>query len=310
MDKILNENLFLLEFLVDEVNLHPGVIPCELEYAAGETCMSIQFLDNDPLDICEAEFNQDCCTPDQTMKNGKSCLFAISPKQIDDVMKRFDLDVSIYKKLMYGVEPNKVKLGTSKISLEALFNEILQALKDDPESGTVSKTLKDIYPIIPLQLGDKCCIGDIVVFVRMSCFGKLIVTQFQMNLQEKSVFFKDKEGKSVYKYRKACSPEMQGQECIGTCPGADLCADQTFVSPCGPQPCYMPCFPPQVPCGPPPTIGYCGPPNPCSFPPCSMTNLGVPEPCGPCGPCGPMPPCPTFPPPSCCQDICAEMSGR
>lgn len=57
MDKILSENLFLLEFLVDKVDLKPGAVPKEIADVAGETCVSFRFLDNDPLDVCEEDFN-------------------------------------------------------------------------------------------------------------------------------------------------------------------------------------------------------------------------------------------------------------
>lgn len=209
MDKIISENLFLLEFLVDKVNLTPGAVPREISDVAGETCVSFKFLDNDPLDICEADFTpqRDYNHDSGNMKNGKSCLFAISPQQVNDAMKKFDVEVAIFKKLTNGCLPDKLQIGHSVVPISFMFNEILQLVQQKAEAGTVSRTLKETFPISGQSCGN---IGAIGVFIRMSCFGKLIVTQFQMNLEEKSVFFKDKEGRSLYKYRKASRQEASG----------------------------------------------------------------------------------------------------
>lgn len=164
----------------------------------------------------------------------------------------------------------------------------------------------------------------------MSCFGKLIVTQFQMNLQEKSVFFKDKEGKSVYKYRKSCQAGG-GPDCMDSCPGPEACTtDKSCFVGCNPPPFYPSCTPPPSCCPPPPQSCCppmptpccppqscfpppCPPPScnfpPCSFPPCTPNPCYPPDPCNACAAVG----CPSSPPPadnSCYQEIGAEMNGN
>lgn len=82
-------------------------------------------------------------------------------------------------------------------------------------SSPTAKTLKDVFDVNDTQ-GN--LIGKISVYIRMSCFGKLIVTQFQMNLDDKSVLFKDKEGKSLYRYKKAGKKKEDGRGEMGKKP--------------------------------------------------------------------------------------------
>lgn len=114
MDKIVTENLFLLEFLVDSVTLDKK---CECDAPPGETCVSFQFLDNAPLDVCEADFNpkRDMKGGDrETVKSGKSCLFSLSPEQAAAGTEQFDICVSVTKKMQPGWLPEKVELGTAQ----------------------------------------------------------------------------------------------------------------------------------------------------------------------------------------------------
>ncbi|KAJ8952974.1 hypothetical protein NQ317_012139 [Molorchus minor] len=215
MDKIATENLFLLEFLVDKVELNQK---CQCDAPPSETCVSFQFLDNAPLDVCEADF-----TPkrnyredtDTTTKSGKSCLFSLSPDQADICLDTFDINVTIWRKMLPGWLPEKVEIGQALISIGkytgslstvagghvlTFFGELITCVESSDGSVPTAKTLKDDFEITN-DRGDSQ--GKITIYIRMSCFGKLIITQFQMNLDEKSVLFKDKEGKSLYRYKKA-----------------------------------------------------------------------------------------------------------
>ncbi|KAK5642727.1 hypothetical protein RI129_008894 [Pyrocoelia pectoralis] len=203
MDKIVTENLFLLEFLVDNVHLDSSVVR-GVGDVPGDTCVSVQFLDNPPLDICEDDFaprrrySQDC----SNVKSGKSCLFSLTPTQANEALRQFDVYVTVFKKMQQSEESsNKVQVGTSLISIVNLFTELIASVSVPAnENGPTAKTLKDTFQIVN-DVGQY--VGDIGMYIRMSCFGKLIVTQFQMNLDDKSVLFKDKEGHSLYRYKKA-----------------------------------------------------------------------------------------------------------
>lgn len=210
MEKIAKENLFLLEFLVDKCVINPEAITKEIAKNDGETCVCFKFLDNDPLDVCEADFSpkSDYTQEDNGMKSGKSCLFALTPVQAEEASKSFNIDVSVFKKMPNDAMPDKVQIGTATIPVVSIFNEIIALLQSGAKSETVSRTLKDAFDVKDPK--DEV-VGNISAFIRMSCFGKLIVTQFQMNLKDKSVFFKDNEGKSLYKYRKATKGENKRQ---------------------------------------------------------------------------------------------------
>lgn len=111
MDKIATENLFLLEFLVDSVNLNKK---CQCDAPPGETCVSFQFLDNAPLDVCEADFTPSRnlrADTNESVKSGKSCLFSLSPEQASVATDQFDICVSVMKKMQPGWLPEKVEIG-------------------------------------------------------------------------------------------------------------------------------------------------------------------------------------------------------
>lgn len=203
MDKFTSENLILLEFLVDQVTLDYHVQQ-ELKRMVAETCVCFQFLDNAQLCVCEEDFAPKkkslATAPNEgNLKNGKSCLFSLTPRQAEEATRQFDIHVEVMKKMQPGVLPDKIVIGESLISIVNLFNELVASIADSGESP-VAKTLKDCFKINNTA-GE--LVGHISVYIRMSCFGKLIVTQFQMNLEDKSCQFKGKEGHFLFKYNKA-----------------------------------------------------------------------------------------------------------
>lgn len=59
---VATENLFLLEFLVDKVCIDPKWgLQDNLVGLTGETCVQFRFLNNEPLDVCEADFTPKNC---------------------------------------------------------------------------------------------------------------------------------------------------------------------------------------------------------------------------------------------------------
>ncbi|KAK4877241.1 hypothetical protein RN001_009747 [Aquatica leii] len=186
---------------------------------AGDTCVSVQFLDNPPLDICEDDFTpkRKYSRDSNNVKSGKSCLFSLTPAQAEEAIYQFDVYVRVCKKMKAGVMPEKIQVGNSLISIVNLFNELISSVNlPTNESSPTAKTLKDVF-----QISNTCgqIVGDIGMYIRMSCFGKLIVTQFQMNLDDKSVLFKDKEGHSLYRYKKAGKGDVQESR-TPSCPKA------------------------------------------------------------------------------------------
>lgn len=185
----LRENLFLLEFMIDEVFMHPGCVASELEHAPGNLCIKFKFLENPPIEICVEDYKPQCCYTPPTKKNGKSCLFPI-PEVLNEVLaEQFNVNVTVFKRLSIGKKRN-FKIGLTKIPLGNVFASLLEDMKEKPEETTISRTVMDIYPVVPKKLINKCCIGNITAYIRLTSLGKVLITQFQMNLQEKSVFYK------------------------------------------------------------------------------------------------------------------------
>lgn len=286
MDNITTENLFLLEFLVDSINLANG---CDCDKPPGETCVSFQFLDNAPLDVCENDFGPKPGYGSETenVKSGKSCLFSLTPEQAEDATKQFDVYVSILRKMKPGWLPESVQIGNTLISIANVFNELIESVGCGCDTSPCAKTLKDTFAITNTAKEE---IGTIGVYIRMSCFGKLIVTQFQMNLADKSVLFKDKEGHSLYRYKKASKSPASNQQ------------PQQQPPPSSMGPCNPGC--PEVPCQPPPQQQpYIPPCNECGVPPNQAMTQPQMEP-----PCGVQQP--PEDPSRCYQEIGATMGGN
>lgn len=198
IDKLSSENLFLLEFLVDSVDLKSK---CDCDTPPGDTCVEFQFLDNEPLNVCETDFLPNKHQAGDTdIKSGKSCLFSLDPQQVDEACRNFDVMVSVFKKMQPGWLPETITLGAALISITNLFIELIKCVQIQENQAPAAKTLKDTFKLLNVK---NDVVGTISIYVRMSCFGKLIVTQFQMNVDDKSVLFKDMGGQSLYRYKKA-----------------------------------------------------------------------------------------------------------
>lgn len=257
------ENLFLLEFLVDKVHIDPTAArQSQMAGLYGESCVQFQFLNNAPLDVCEADFSpkNNYAAEGGTFKSGKSILFSLTPDQAQQAVKDFAIHVYVFKKLEGNAMPDKMPVGETDIQIVDQFNELLKQINDNSTGQPAAKVIKDTFKLIG---PGETSMGTISVFIRISCFGKLIVTQFQMNLEDRSVLFKDNQGSSMYRYRKTskddkpCSPPnctdwndaIRGKQCaIPNCPPSPPCCEGDGYSPS----CYQPAAPCCIPPPPPP----------------------------------------------------------
>ena len=177
MEKLATENLFLLEFLVDDVKMDGR---CDCDTPPGEHCVSFQFLDNDPLEVCEADFSPARkYGREENIKSGKSCLFSLTPEQVQKALEVFDVMITVFKKMQPGWLPEKICIGSALVSIANLFVELIRCVELQAEQGPSAKTLKDTFKLLD-SVGT--CVGKVSIYVRMSCFGKLIVTQFQVEI--------------------------------------------------------------------------------------------------------------------------------
>jgi len=87
--------------------------------------------------------------------------------------------------------------GTHQIQTRDLINALLtrQIFQMETTCRTMKKTFK-----ISTTRGQ--CMGEVTVYIRVSCFGKKIITQFQIPQSGKSYLFKGIDDSTVFQCKK------------------------------------------------------------------------------------------------------------
>lgn len=201
------EKLYLLEILVDSLDIDQTKLEdLTPEDAAGTelvgNCVIFQFLNHPPLEICSEDFCSDesklesQCHVD--FRNGKSCLFSLN--RCARRLKYFKIRVHVLRK---RDDPPHYYIAKGCITLDERFLKILnsaQSNSDDP----LSECVKDQYELCNFKNEP---IGKLIVFIRLSCFGKMIVTQFHITDEEKEGFlFKGNVNETVKSCNKIEDP--------------------------------------------------------------------------------------------------------
>lgn len=169
------DGLFLLEVLIDKVVFVKSPCFSDRDF---RTCVSITCAGVEPLEICDDESGS-CAAKSggpfvKNFNNGKSCLFSLTEEDIKAAMSKFPINVSVFKALPCGCLPTKIVLGEAVIDMTKEFVQARNQFMADPAHVT-HQALKDSFRIV----GSEGESGEIVMFLRISCFGKLIVTRFQ-----------------------------------------------------------------------------------------------------------------------------------
>ncbi|XP_031828395.2 uncharacterized protein LOC116425175 [Nomia melanderi] len=193
------QQLFLIEFLVDRVKI-PVIKAMQDELLPACTCVSFQILSLPAIDICQEALTDSCGCNDgdtQIFKKGKSCLFALPSIVLQKPLTTFPIKMSVYKKLPPGVLPDVMTIGCHQIEARALLNAVLsqQVFKVPNPCQTIKDTFK-----ITTATGQ--CVGTVTVYVRASCFGRKIVTQFQIPHNRKPYLFKGADDSPVFQCKK------------------------------------------------------------------------------------------------------------
>lgn len=212
------EMLFLIEFLVDSMLLKPenmsleDMDPCLLQ---GQTCLVMTFLHYPPMAICEADLDPCRQTGGKFIRfnAGKSLMFALSESEFENPTQVF-LNVFAYKMLPHGSVPNKLPIGMAKICLIELFKQVFNKVEQKPDKLPVSKSIKDQYTL--MGLAKKCPTAEVTIYIRLSCLGQNVVTEFQRGNECDPFLFKSKESKKIYE----CKPKEMplGDEAEDLCP--------------------------------------------------------------------------------------------
>lgn len=175
-----------------------------------------QILSLPPIDICQEALTDGCgCVEGDTQvfKKGKSCLFALPSIVLQRPLTTFPIKLSVYKKLPPGVLPDVMLIGSYQIEAKAIINAVLsqQVFKIPNPCQTIKDTFK-----ITTTTGQ--CVGSVTVYIRASCFGKKIITQFQIPHNRKPYLFKGANDSPVFQCKKIPS------ECYTPAPVKCTCA--------------------------------------------------------------------------------------
>lgn len=195
------EKLFLMEVLVDSLLISNSSINLDKDLLENltDTCVLFQFLHYPPLVVCESDFMGTIGAGREdnshvTFKSGKSCFFSLRTPKGPILPVPFEVKMSVLRRLKEGVLPDKLEVGKTTIKMNDEFTELLNADKNC-ESLPLSKSKKGVFEI---QDGFGKTVGSVTAFIRVSCFGKLIITQFSMNKEdEQSFLFKGMDVKQV-----------------------------------------------------------------------------------------------------------------
>lgn len=171
-----NDGLFLLEVLIDKIVFAKSPCFSDKDF---RTCVLIECPAVDALEICDDEPGS-CVAKSggpfvKTFNTGKSCLFSLKESDITSAMASFPVKVSVYKSLPCGCLPTKINMGEATIDMTKEFVHARNKQLEDPNSVNY-QALKDSFRIVGPDGGES---GEIVMFMRISSFGSLIVTRFQ-----------------------------------------------------------------------------------------------------------------------------------
>ncbi|RZF48289.1 hypothetical protein LSTR_LSTR014495 [Laodelphax striatellus] len=183
--------LFLLEFFIDNIEIRNSSLIFG-ENNDGQICVSFQFFSYPVTSICEEDFTPKTRTLSKTskinFKSGKSCLFSQNSPQISN-MSDFDLKINVSQKLTNNDgESYCIPVGTAVVSLGGSFMKIMRN-STNGNNGSDSSPLFSIAQdefVLRDELDKE--IGTILAFVRLSCFGQLIITQFQLGTEKQYMF--------------------------------------------------------------------------------------------------------------------------
>ncbi|CAG9558306.1 unnamed protein product [Danaus chrysippus] len=171
-----DDGLFLLEVLVDKIVFVKSPCFSDKDF---RTCVNIECPGVEPLEICDDEPN--ACVAKSSgpfiklFNNGKSCLFSLKQSEISAALNKFPVQVTVYKSLPCGCLPTKIIMGECTIDMTKEFVEARNTFLEDPTNVSY-QALKDSFRIVG---PDDAETGEIVMFLRISCFGNMIITRFQ-----------------------------------------------------------------------------------------------------------------------------------
>lgn len=194
--KFENEQLYMLEILVDCLNLCPEKIINNEEH---DLMIRVNFIDFTSVDIIAEELAQLKRKESKNKKRrfsdecinyeGKTCLFVRTPSNLIRSIKSNPLSVEIYQNLR-GENRNlrddagQVLICAATAFLPTYFCDCITMAKDKTDGLSKPYTQMQVYTLTDEQ-GHPC--GSISMYLRLSCFGSSIINH--LTLHKKSYVF-------------------------------------------------------------------------------------------------------------------------
>jgi hypothetical protein len=101
------------------------------------------------------------------------------------------VDVAVHKKLPLEYLPGQALDGNTSRQMSDLCNGTVQLAQNIPQRVPISRALKNIFTQNNQSIN---CVEQFKVLTRLSFFGNLIVTQFELGLTGRPFLFKDSDG--------------------------------------------------------------------------------------------------------------------
>lgn len=202
-----SDSLFLLEVLVKEVNYAYDKINLDKQFLSSleETCVLVKFLHYPPMEIRQegCDYN----SPRIVMGSGKSCLFSMNRNSFSQTQK-LNAVLNVVRMCPAGSKTKCITMGKGCIDLTKNFLQLFRQ-----SCSSASPVTKCVNEVVTL-LNDECMdIGCVSVFLRLSCFGNQITTQFKMGSGDRSSF--------VFKGEDPNDNLNVPSECFKVCKGDD-----------------------------------------------------------------------------------------
>lgn len=187
------ERLFLLEFFVDTVYVKNSSVE---DVKDSTLCVSFKFLYYPVMLVCEEDFVPKTKSlskgTDVVFKSGKSCLFSLRTDPSTNMPPEFDLTIRVIQNMKESNPPGKSLVGESIVKMGSSFTNLM--VNSSASSLPTAYVKQDTFP---LKDRDGQHVGNLAAFIRLSCFGKLIVTQFQL-ADSKNYMFKGTDPKKIF----------------------------------------------------------------------------------------------------------------
>ena len=186
-----NEQLFLLEILIERIVLRRSI--AEQIYPTRDTALplsvKVKFINISQIEIDQEEFQDHeglTAASVGDFSTGKSCLFPMEPSELLKAIKKSPLRTELMRKTE-GTCPPEI-LGSTEIFLTSEMYKMVRQAMVSNEEMPISSILQDSYNLRNDKQED---VGFISVFIRLSCYGQSIVTQFKLVKETNSFLFKN-----------------------------------------------------------------------------------------------------------------------